>query len=773
MATSPARSTSTLPADLTTFVGRRHDVIAVRQLFSVSRLVTLIGIGGVGKTRLAVKAAGEMRRAFPDGVFFIQLASLTDPDLLPQTVIDALGIREQAAKEPLAVIGDYLHGQRALLILDSCEHLVDATADLADHVLRADSEVKILATSQHALRIAGEHIYPVPPLLAPDPGDRVESGTASHYPSVTLFADRAAAVVPGFAVTPDNEAAVIRLCHRLEGIPLALELASVRLRVHTVQDLAERLDDRFQLLRDGNRNLPRRHRTLRALIDWSYDLCTPTEQLLWARATVFVDGFTPDALEETCADDDLPRGEVLDTLARLVDKSVFIREEQGGQVRFRMLDTLRDYGHERLVEMGEATLMALRHRDWYARLIATAGDEWAGPHQSEWAALLQREHANLRHALEYCMTAPGEARVGLEMAAVPWFWGAMDHLGEACHWLDRGLALHEELDTTRVWAMATASYMDAFQGNHARMHQRAEAAYALAVELGDPRTMAYTKHVLGFSMAWSRPDFVRAIPLLTEALGEYLTGRLVAEQYTDSLLVELASIYILIDQRERAAELTDLLYQRCATAGEHWNLSYARWLRGLLAVLEEDLARADDELAEALRIKRPFRDTMGLALTLEVVAWASALRGEGERCGRLLGGTEQLWRSLGTRQFNSMRPRYEALARDAVGAARYEAAVHEGADLSVDEVVALGLRETTPVPVLEADMARSSTRLTPREREVVDLVATGMSNKEIAAKLVISLRTAEGHVERALTKLGFHTRGQIAAWVAEQHARSS
>ncbi len=769
MASPSATSTRRLPADLTTFVGRRHDVTAVRQLFSVSRLVTLTGIGGVGKTRLALQAAGEMRRAFPDGVYFVELASLTDPNLLPQAVIDAIGIREQPAKEPVVVLGEHLRERCALLIMDNCEHLVEATGDLADVLLRNAPDVKIMATSQHALRIAGEHIYPVPPLLAPDPGDAIQPGTASHYASVALFADRAAAVVPGFAITPENEAAVIRLCHRLEGIPLAIELASVRLRVLTVDELAGRLDDRFQLLREGNRNLPHRHQTLRALVDWSFDLCTPTEQLLWARATVFVDGFTAEALEEICSDERLPRAEVLDTVARLVDKSILIREEQDGHVRFRMLDTLRDYGRAQLAEAGDTAAMARRHRDWYAGLLETAGVEWAGPHQAEWAARLHLEHANLRHALEYCMSTPGEARVGLQMAAVPWFWGAMDHLTEARLWLDRGLALHQEPTLERAWALATAGYIAAFQGDMDRMFGCAEQARLLAVELGDLRAMAFAYHVLGFCKSLSRTDFADAVPLLTEALEQYTASGLIAQQYIDSLLVELATTYLVLGENEKAAELTALLYTRCQASGEHWNLSYARWLRGMLALFEGDPDRADDELVEALRIKRPFHDTLGLGLTLEVVAWSAALRGEADRAGVLLGGTDQIWRTLGARQLRGLRHRYEATARAAVGDARFEAAMERGSRLTVEEVLAIGLREPAPESLTEP--AGSAVRLTPREREVVELVATGMSNKEIAAKLVISLRTAEGHVERALSKLGFKTRAQIAAWVIEQQTK--
>ncbi|NBE49987.1 LuxR C-terminal-related transcriptional regulator [Streptomyces boluensis] len=769
MASPSARSTTNmLPADLTTFVGRRHDVTAVRQLFSVSRLVTLTGIGGVGKTRLGLQAANEMRRAFPDGVFLVELASLTDPNLLPQAVIDAVGIREQPAREPVAVIGEHLRERQALLIFDNCEHLVEAAGDLAAEILRSAPNVKIMATSQHVLRIAGEHIYPVPPLLAPDPGDALQPGAAGHYPSVALFADRAAAAVPGFAITPDNEAAVVRLCHRLEGIPLAIELASVRLRVFTVEELAARLDDRFQMLREGNRNLPRRHRTLRALIDWSYDLCTPTEQLLWARATVFADGFSAEALQEICADETLPGDEVLDTVARLVDKSVLLREEEGGHVRFRMRDTLRDYGRARLADWGDEAVTARQHRDWYAKLIETAGREWAGPRQAKWAARLQMEHANLRTALEYCMSTPGEARVGLQMAAVPWFWGAMDHLTEARLWLDRGLA-QQTPKRERAWALATAAYIAAFQGDLGRMRTCAEEAHGLALEIGDLRALAFAKHVLGFVVSLVEPDSPDAITLLTEALAQYDADGSISQQYTDSLLVELASVYLLMHEHERAAELTDLLYRRCRASGERWNLSYAHWLRGLLALAEDDPDRADRELSEALRIKRAFHDTLGFGLTLEVIAWSAALRGEGERAGVLLGGVDQIWRTLGARQLRGLRPRYEAMARVTLGDARFEAALERGSRLSVEEVLAVGLRE--PATQASVEAAGAPVRLTRRESEVAELVAAGMSNKEIAAKLVISLRTAEGHVERALSKLGFKTRAQIASWVTEQQAK--
>ncbi|MFI7006558.1 LuxR C-terminal-related transcriptional regulator [Streptomyces sp. NPDC050145] len=767
MASPSASSPRAVPADLTSFVGRRDDLAAVRQLFSASRLVTLTGMGGVGKTRLALQAGHTMRRAFPDGVYLVELASLTDPDLLPQTVRDAIGLREQPAVDPLGALEDFLGKRRLLLVLDNCEHLVDATADLVDRVLRAAPEVKVLVTSRQALRTVGEHIYPVAPLRTPEP-DALQSGTAKRYPAVALFADRAAAVLPGFTITERNEAAVVRLCRRLEGIPLAIELACVRLRALTVDELASRLDDRFELLREGSRNLPERHQTLRALIDWSYDLCTPVEQLLWARASVFAGGFTTDALEGVCTDERLPVAAVLDTVARLVDKSILIRGEHAGHTRFGMLETLREYGRARLAEAAEAADTARRHRDRYAELIATAGREWAGPLQEEWATCLQLEHANIRQALEYCMSVPGEAATGLRMAAVPWFWGAMDHLTEARLWLDRGLALHREPTHERVWALATTAYIAGFQGDDDASATHADLAHELAAGLDD-RARAYADHVRGFRRSLGgTADLASAVPLLTEALAEYTASGMEA-QYAESLMVELGASLLMLGDHEHARSVADELRERCAARGERWNLSYAHWLRGILTLFDGDPERAEQELFEALRIKQVFRDTLGLGLTLESVAWTAAVRGEAERAALLFGATDEIWRTLGARQMRAFRKRYEAMARERVGDARFEVARERGSRLGVDEVIAVALRESaddeSPEPPAPA------TRLTPREQQVARLVAEGLSNKEIAARLVISLRTAEGHVERILSKQGFTSRAQIAIWLTQQAAQ--
>jgi len=758
-----AQPASNMPAELTSFVGRRNELTTIRQIFATTRLITLTGIGGVGKTRLALRAASEMRRAFADGICLIPLAALAQPELLPQAVVDALKIREQPKVGVTAALLEHLRERQMLLILDNCEHLVDATADLVDRILRSAPEVRILATSRQALRIDGEKIYPVAPFLTPDPSARMDPGTAGHYPSVALFADRAAAVVHGFAVTSDNEAAVIRLCHRLEGIPLAIELAAVQLRIQTVEELADRLDDRFRILRSGNRSIPQRHQTLRALVDWSHDLCTPGEGLLWARASVFADGFSLTALEAVCVDDALPASELLDTLAGLVDKSIVLREEHGSHVRFRMLDTIREYADAQLLDPAEREVIARRHRDWILDLVETATAEWMGPSQEEWARRLQLDHANIRLALDYSMDRPDEVEAGVRIAAQPWFWGAMDHIGEAQLWLDRGMKMLTTPSPVHAWALATRGFIAAFQGDNEALAVLPDQARAMAEDLGDLSALALANQVIGFRQSLEH-DIRAAIPHFEQALRQYDESG-VQGYFRGGAIVELAMTHIALQEFDRAAELTEDLFTRCSEVGERWNLAYAWWLRAVIVLLrDDDAVTAEAHLLEALSIKRVFRDTLGFALTLEVLSWTAARTGEAERAATLIGSVDQIWQTLGDRKMGGLRRRFEPQARDRIGDTAFEAARTRGAGLTVEAAVGYALREAEPSGVPD----ESPNPLTRREREVAELVASGLSNKDIAAQLVISLRTAEGHVEKILAKQGFRTRAQIAAWVTQQ-----
>jgi non-specific serine/threonine protein kinase len=752
---------------MTSFVGRRNDVAAIRRLTSASRMVTLTGFGGLGKTRLALRAANEMRRAFRDGVCLVELAPLGNADLLPYAVLEALGIRGQSGKDPLDQVCDELASRQLLLLLDNCEHVVEAAADLVEAVLTACPEVTIIATSREPLRIAGEYLYPVAPLPLPDPDADLAPGTATQYPAVALLAERAAASVPDFALTPQNEASLIRLCRQLEGIPLAIELAASRLQVLEIDELTERLRDRSVVLREKNRSFPERHRTLAALIDWSHDLCTPSERLLWARASTFTGTFSLHALEAVCADDLLPVEAIVDALSALVDRSIVIRDVQGDRVRFRMLDTIRDYGHTKLDEAGDVQSFARRHRDWYANLMAQASREWVGPKQAEWADRLRAEHANFRLALEFSVADAHEAEIAFEMAAVPWFWMAMEYIREGRLWLSRALALPTGPSRNRAWALGADGYLAAFQGDVDGAERRAFEAREMAESLHDRRAQGLAAHVLGVHRMLSQ-DPVSAVPLLREGLTLY--GSDVDQQMRDGLLVEIGAAHILAGELETAHDIFDDLVERCARNGDLWQFAYALWGRGYLSLLENRAAQAELELREALAIKRDFQDTLGIGLVTELLAWAAAAQGDDERAAYTFGVTDAVWTAVGAPQLEAQRPHYEEMARTRLGSERFEAAVARGAAMSPDTALAFVLREDLSAEV--GPKAASPTTLTTRQREVAQMVAEGLSNKDIAARLVISLRTAEGHVEAILTKLGFTTRTQIATWVHQQSQAS-
>jgi len=771
-------ATDNLPADLTSFIDRRADVTSVRQVLPTTRLVTLIGVGGVGKTRLALKVGRDVRRAFADGVFFVELATLTDPTLLPHAVISTLRIPEQSSRPPHTVLSGYLRHRQLLLILDNCEHLLEACAEFVDMLLRGAPELRIVATSRQAFGIAGEHVHRVGTLPVPGSDAKPATRGTATYPALMLFADRAAAAAPGFTINSQNEGAVVRLCQRLEGIPLAIELATVRLRVLTVDELAIRLESRLGVLTTGNRTAPARQRTLAATLDWSFDLCTPAEQMLWARMAVFAGGFTLEAVESICTDQALPREAVLDTVAGLTDKSILIKqEEEEYAARFRLLETIREYGQARLRESGEELELRRRHRDWYLQLVERLAMEWFGPLQEQWATRLQLEHANLRVALEFCLSQPGEVRTGLRMAGLPWYRRlAMGSVAEARHWLHRALELDTEPSVDRARALCTDGLIAIHQGDPAA-GAILEESLALARELGDAAALLTAVEALGIHAVHdgepSKAEELFAECLrMSDAAGETAVG----PDYEVGLRISLATAYIQQDRLESALSLLQDVRAQCEQVGERWLLSYALKGIGFVSFARGELDRAEADLLGALRLKRPFGDVLGVADALDVLAWTTVAKGEGQRAAVLLGGSAQLWRSLGAQLFGSQelmarREQFEHEARRLVGDQAFDAAFARGGDLGMEEIIAFALRESgSPAP---ASPSSSPTALTRREREIAELVAKGLSNKEIAGQLVISPRTAETHVEHILTKLGFNSRAQIATWVAEKPVTSS
>ncbi|GHF96702.1 MULTISPECIES: ATP-binding protein [Amycolatopsis] len=757
MAVRSRRSAGNLPAELTSFVGRRHELGEAKRLLSAARLVTLTGAGGVGKTRLALRVAADVRRAFPDGVWLVELADVGDPHLVPNTVATAFGLR--GTSDQAAGLAEYLEDKQLLLVLDNCEHVADECATLVAKLLAVSGGLRVLATSRHTLHVEGEHLLHVEPLPVPRAGD-----TGGPVEAVTLFADRAAAVSPGFELTPDNRATVSRICRRLEGIPLAIELAAVRVRVLSVDQVLERLDDRLGLLTSRPAAVRPRRRTLEAAIDWSFELCTPAEQRLWAQASVFPGGFDLDAAEHVCspADDD----SALDVVTGLVDKSVLSRQNGtfGRHAWYRMLETVREYGGARLAADGGEAGVRARQAGYYADLARRYRAEGFGPRQSEWLARLRREHANLRAVLDHCLADPGRAGQALDIAASLWnFWYGGGLVPEGCGYLRRGLELCGERTLVRARGLYAMAFL-AIQTGAPHAELLAELG-ELAAEFDDERLRAGHAECAGMATFFTG-DLTGGADLLERALAGYRTAG-DALLVFDTLILLAAARFFLGDPRGAAAAEEALALTERHEA--RWSRGYALWAVAIHRWRADQPRQAAELLHEAVALRLPDRTL--LAFLVEALAWCHSAEGEHERVARLLGAAAAVWRLSGARvgemsPYQGVDEQCATLARKALGDEVFDAAFAEATGFGLDEVVRYALRER-PAPHVAGKTAEPG-GLTRRQREIAELVARGMSNKEIAAALVLSGRTVEGHVENILVKLGLTSRTQVASWLAGQ-----
>ena len=775
-----ARVTGNLPAELTSFVGRRDELAEVRRLLAGSRLVTLTGVGGVGKTRLALRAAAELRGSFPGGVWLVRLDQLREEALVAHAVASTLGLQDRAGFSSAASLAEYLAGRQLLLVLDNCEHLVDAAAKLADLLLQAAAGLRVLATSREALIIDGEMVLPVPPLPVPEAGQPLTAAGLGVFPAVRLFAERAAQVVPGFTVTEANSAAVAGICRRLEGLPLAIELAAAQTRVLSAEQIDERLGDRLGLLTRCSRARPARQQTLRASIGWSYELCSEPERLLWARLSVFAGGFELDAAEGICADDRLAAGQVLDLLAALAGKSVLTAEHRAGVARYRLPETLREFGQERLHASGQDTALRRRHRDWHEQLARRADTGWLSPQIAEWTARLFREHANVNAAQDFCQAEPGEAEAGLRIALHVWhlyYWDP-GHVSEGRYRLGQALARAGEPTVWRARGLLVASFLAGVSGDRGAALPLLEQGTSLARQLDDPATSAFA--------AWAPAVGCHMAGDLHHAIAQYEVGlavlpAAVGGRVRSLLLIGLASAAGLVGDEERAVACHRELAALTEASGEYirrGNSAWSLYTLGVAVWRRGDLDRATGLQQQSLRLWEGLNRQMGEAYCLEALAWIAASQRQHERAAVLLGAAAALWQSMGT-TLDGNQPLVgcqrdcECQARQALGEAAFQAAYHRGLDLPAEDAVAYALQqppEKPSAPAAPGTPARAASGpaapLTPRELQVARLVAGGRSNKEVAAQLVISQRTAEGHVERILTKLGFTSRAQVAAWVA-------
>jgi predicted ATPase/DNA-binding CsgD family transcriptional regulator len=764
-------STGRLRGELTEFVGRRAELALVREALGVARLVTLTGPGGIGKTRLALQAADHTRRAFRDGVWLGELGGLRDPALLVAEVARSLGLSDQSARWAVASLSDHLRERQLLLVLDQCEHLADACAVMADGLLRACPGLRIIATSRHVLGVTGEVTLAVPPMTVPARADPDGTEDLLRFEAVGLFAARAAAVLPGFTLDASNAPAVAGICRRLDGIPLALELAAVRLRSLSPAQILSRLDTRFQLLSSGSAAEMPQHRTLEAALEWSYGLLTGAEQGLWRRVSVFAGSFDLDAAEVVCAGGEIAAEAVVDLVDTLVAKSVLSRVAGDDRARYRLLDTIGEFGLRKVRGRGNERRLRLLHREWYAALAAR--QEAFGPRRAEWLTALDTDHENLRAALEFSLSAPHDVAVGAELACDLWlYWLTHGHITEGRRVL---AAMLDQLDQTaemRPRALWVAGYLAQFQGDIAAARELLEAALTAARTVGDSRAEAYASSFLGWNLYFlGDPDQGHALAQTALRL-----HRQSADQIGVVLaLAQIGFIHLCAGEAAAAAEWWGECARVSEASGNAWYLAYSQWGLGVAALLRADHESAARLECEALRIMRHMDDPMGVVLCVDALAWATAARNEPLRALTLLGTAEGAWAAIPAAPPPPLRRHHDtalARARATLPESEHRKALAKGTAMSQAEAVAFALGESSR-PMARRGSTRAGAspgRLTRREQDVAILVARGMSNSKIASELVISARTVESHVQHIMDKLGFSSRAQIAAWSAARPA---
>ncbi len=751
---------------VTSFVGRRAMVGEIRALLGSARLVTLLGPGGMGKTRLAIRVGETAHRAFADGVWLVELAELRDPALTDHAIIDALGVPDRSAESSEEVLIEHLHDKSLLLVIDNCEHLLDACGNVIAAVLRAAPGVRIIATSREALHVPGEHVVPVPPLSFAGSDEGGGDGNPLKYEAVELFVQRAAAAVRGFTLDDENHEAITRLCARLEGMPLAIELAAVRLQSMGVNEMLDRLEDRFQALSTVVRGAPARQQTLRAAVEWSYALCSPAEQTAWARLSVFPGEFDLDAALAVIGHDSLTAQESTDAVTGLVSKSVVLRQIHSSGARYHMLETIRQFGREHLRGSDAELDVSRRHMHHFADLAARACHDWSGPRQREWSSMLRREQVNFREALRFGFDNDADPSVAVRTAVDLRHLWVMGAGREGREWIDKAVAALHAGTPLRAEALWVAGWVRQVQGEPTGSSAILSECIDAARRHGDQVTLARAELFLGVNKLLGH-ELDEAETLLSGARATY---RSLGAADSESLIGLAAHGWLrLIEGDSREAEkIAEECRRLSRDMGECWAATWALWVLGLIGWTRSDEILATAALREAIEIKRELGDWLGIPCCVEVLVWVLAESGEHRRAARLMGANRELWVPIGQPMFGFVtylraHENYTATLRGALGDAQFEAERTAGSHLSPDATVdyALGTPRQT--------RTAASSPLTRREEQVARLVAEGLTNREIAEHLVISPRTAEAHVENILTKLGYTSRAQIAAYVRAEH----
>ena len=813
-----------LPAARTSFVGREQEMVEVKRALAMTRLLTLTGAGGTGKTRLSIEVARHLVGTYPDGVRLVELAPISELELVAQEVANVLGVQERPGEPLMGTLLEALAGKEMLLVVDNCEHVVDGAARLVDTLLASCPRLKVLATSREPLGVYGEVNSLVPPLSLPDHDGAPTVESLMRYEAVRLFLDRSRLRLPDFGLTQENAPAVSKVCRRLEGIPLAIELATARMGVLAVEQVAQRLEVSLDVLKDIGRTTAPRQRTLRATLDWSHNLLSEVERALFRRLSVFAGGWTLEAAEAVCSGEGIEHGEVLDLLERLVDKSlVVVQASSGGAARYRMLEPIRQYARDKLEESGEAEELRSSHATFYLVLAEEAEPGLAGAQQSTWVERLEGEHDNLREALAWILEW-GKAELGLRFGGALWrFWHARGYLSEGTRWLERVLAEGEPVASpARVKALEGMGWLSQFRGDQRGAKAAYEEMLTLARELDDKGNIATALNSLG-TVAAQQGDNERAKALLQENLGVIDELERIGDPATPLkkyFLCNLLGYLAINDEGDhvRGATLWEESLALAREVADDYLIGTSLTSLGHVALLQRDFDRAKAHSQEALAFAHELGSAgvevipsnlinLGLASlglgeheralgafkealakvqdtgrtpqvleTLEGMASLAGAVGKASRAAHIWGAAEAAREATGINVFTpdewALHEPHLAAARYQMGMARWEEALVEGRAMSLEEAVeyALSGEETDPPTNSEPEnlsIDQPPFRLTPRERDVALLVARGLTNRQIASELSISERTSASHVSNILKKLGLKSRAQIAAWATE------
>jgi predicted ATPase/class 3 adenylate cyclase len=726
-----------LPQQVTSFIGREQALVDLKRLLPTARLLTLTGSGGCGKTRLSLQVAADLLEQFPDGAWLVELAPLSDSDLVPPTVASVLGLKEEPGKPIIQTLIEYLKDKRLLLLLDNCEHLLEACAKFADALLRHCASVQIVASSREGLGINGEQAYRVPSLALPDPKKAHTPVSVAQFEAVQLFIDRALLARPDFQLTAQNASRLASVCFRLDGIPLAIELAAARVRSLSVEEINRRLDHRFRLLTGGSRAALPRQQTLRSLIDWSYDLLQDSEKLLLRRLSVFAGGWTLDAADRICSGDDVEDGEVLDLLTSLIDKSLVAVDESEAGFRYRLLETVRQYARERLVENGGTEAVRARHRDYFLALAEEADKKLLGAEQADWLRRLEKEHDNLRSALEWS-DAEAQAREDLRLcAAMHRFWFTRGYLAEGRQWcarifakgapaqptleyaralnvagslafhqtdypaartlLEQSLALSRVLDHRKGVALALNNLgaVAIEQGDHPTARVLYEESLALLRELGDRHVAAGVLGNLAM-VAHECGDLDAARTLSQESLA--LSRELGDQGRVAHALNTLGDVACDLGDLTAAWSLSQESLAIGRELGDRDCIAMSSKNLGAVAFMRGQFGEARSLYREAVAVRLELGDRLGIVRALEGTAAIAAAEGNSTAAARTWGAAERLREEIGSPMLPNERSRnhkYATMARQTtVDQGAFDQAWRQGREMPLNEAVDLAFGAT-------------------------------------------------------------------------------